>query len=163
MLKYPRAHRPLGLFVSCLLFCLAVGPAARAGNDWRAIDPVELALKAPVVEKEADAETLFWEVRMANEADSMTGEVHTVLRHYVRIKIFTERGRESQSRVDIPFGKFFGRDVKVSDIAGRTIKPDGSSVELKKNDIFERTVQKTSGLKLKVKSFALPGVEPGTI
>ncbi len=164
MLNYPRAHRPLGLFVVCLLCCLAaVGPAraGAGGNEWRPIEPAQLALKTPVVEKDADAEAFFWEVRVADEVDGSTPR--TVLNHYLRIKIFTERGRESQSRVDIPFGKVFGREFKISDIAARTIKPDGSIIELKKEDIFERTIQKVSGVKLKVKTFAMPGVEPGAI
>ena len=37
----------------------------------------------------------------------------TVLRHYVRIKVFTERGRESQSKIDIPFLS----NWKIQDIA----------------------------------------------
>src|SRR6185503_17824213 len=61
------------------------------------------------------------------------------------------------------FGKLYGSEVKIKDIAARTIKPDGSIVELKKEDIYERTVVKGSGLKYKAKSFAMPAVEPGCI
>ena len=86
-----------------------------------------------------------------------------MLQHYVQIKIFNDRGRESQSKIDIFAPKVGGREVKITDIAARTIKPDGSIVELKKEDIFERTVVKASGLKVKAKSFAMPGVEPGAI
>ncbi|MCA1615542.1 MAG: DUF3857 domain-containing protein [Acidobacteria bacterium] len=146
----------------CLLVALALAPAAFAGDgDWKPIDPAHLAMKAPAVEKDADAEAIFWEVRVADEVEG--GSPRTVLKHYVRIKIFTERGRESQSKIDIPFGNVFGREFKINDIAGRTIKPDGTIVELKKEDIFERTTQKASGLKLKVKTFAMPSVEPGSI
>lgn len=134
---------------------------ARGDKDWKPIDPAELALAAPTVEKDADAEALFWEVKVADEAEG--GDPRTVLKHYVRIKIFNERGRESQSKVDILAPKVGSREIKINDIAGRTIKPDGTVVELKKEDIFERTVVKTSGGKVKAKSFALPGVEPGSI
>ena len=82
-----------------------------------------------------------------------------MLNHYLRIKIFTERGRESQSRIDIPYLNSWS----IKDIAARTIKPDGTIVELKKEDVFERTIVKSSGLKIKAKSFAMPGVEPGAI
>jgi hypothetical protein len=141
-----------------LVLLIFVAATALAGdNDWKPVDPAALALKAPVVEKEADAEALFWEVRVADEAEG--GDPRTVLTHYIRIKIFTERGRESQSKIDIAY---LG-NVKIKDIAGRTIKADGSIVELKKEDIFERTIVKVSGLKMKAKSFALPGVEPGSI
>src|SRR5688500_5493589 len=150
----------------CLLAALAAALAPRAAGargdkDWRPVDPADLTLPAPTVERDADAEALFWEVKVADEADG--GDPRTVLHHYVRIKIFNERGRESQSKVDILAPKFGGREIKINDIAGRTIKPDGTIVELKKEDIFERTVVKTGGLKVKAKSFAMPSVEPGSI
>src|SRR6476619_1546336 len=101
---------------------------------------------------------LFWEVRMD---DNPEGDL--IFTHYLRVKVFTERGRESQSKIDLLYGKLYGSEIKISDIAGRTIKPDGSIVELKKEDIFDRTVVKTSGLKYKARSFAMPAVEPGCI
>jgi hypothetical protein len=113
---------------------------------------------APVVEKDADAEAIFWEVKVNDDPD---GDL--IFTHYIRIKVFTERGRESQSKIDIPFGNFFGSNIKIQDIAARTIKPDGSIVELQKSDVFERTVVKGSGVKVKVKSFAIPGLEPGSV
>jgi hypothetical protein len=153
MRSIPRFLLPL-LFL-CL--SLVVPTAVFAGDEWRQVDPSELALKAPLVEKDADAEALFWEVRLSDEVDG--GTPRTVLRHYVRIKVFTERGRESQSKIDIPFLS----NWKIQDIAARTIKPDGSFVELKKDDVLERTIEKSSGVKIKAKSFAMPGVEPGSI
>ncbi|HEX6182885.1 MAG TPA: DUF3857 domain-containing protein, partial [Pyrinomonadaceae bacterium] len=164
-MKFAPALRlgPSLALAACLcLAALAAAPASAAfGPDWKPIDPSHLAMKAPVVEKDADAEVIFWEVRVADE---MNGSVpRTVLTHYVRIKIFTERGRESQSRVDILAPKIFGREIKINDIAGRTIKPDGSIVELKKEDIYERDVVKASGVKVKAKTFAMPAVEPGAI
>jgi hypothetical protein len=131
-------------------------PAVFAEN-WRPIDPADLALKAGVVEKDADAEAIFWEVKVADEFEG--GSLRTVFNHYLRIKIFTERGRESQSRIDIPYLNSWS----IKDISARTVKPDGSIVELKKEDVFERTIVKANGLKIKAKSFAMPGVEPGAI
>jgi hypothetical protein len=133
-------------------------PATAAFEDWKPVDPAELSLKTPTVEKEADAEGLFWEVRIDDNPD---GDL--IFNHYLRVKVFTERGRESQSKIDLPFGNLYGREVKINDIAARTIKPDGSIVELKKEDIFERTIVKVSGLKVKARSFAMPSVEPGCI
>ena len=145
-------------FLLISLCLTAVLPlSAIAGDDWKPIDPAELALKAPLVEKDADAEALFWEVRVADEVDGDT--VRTVLTHYVRIKIFTERGRESQSKIDIPFLS----NWSIKDIAARTIKPDGSIVEIKKSDILERTIVKAGGRKIKAKSFAMSAIEPGAI
>jgi hypothetical protein len=153
------------LYALCLLAAMAFASAspasARGDKDWKPIDPAQLALTAPVVEKDADAEVLFWEVRVSYEDSG--GDPGTILNHYVRIKIFNERGRESQSKIDIFAPKFRGREFKIKDIAARTIKPDGTIVELKKEDVFERDVIKTSGLKVKAKSFAMPSVEAGSI
>ncbi|HEU4506743.1 MAG TPA: DUF3857 domain-containing protein [Pyrinomonadaceae bacterium] len=125
-----------------------------AGEEWRPLEPAELALKAPKVEPNADAEAIFWDIRVDDG-----GYSDLVLSHYVRIKIFNERGREKHSKMDIPYVN----GVKIKDIAARTIKADGSIVELLKDDIIEKTVVKANGLKLKTKTFAFPGIEPGAI
>src|SRR5918911_3818508 len=154
MLSRPPFPRYLCLLVSTLLLCLAAMPAF-AGDDWRPVTSAELALKTPKVEKDADAEAIFWEVRVD---DSDTTDL--VFNNYIRIKIFTERGRESQSKIDIvPFRA----NARIRDVSGRTIRPDGSIVELKKEDVFEKTIVKAGDLKLKGKTFAMPGVEPGAI
>ena len=145
------------LLLLCIAFCLVTFNAATAltvGDEWRPLDPAELALKTSTVEKDADAEALFWEVRLD---DSQLEEFS--LKNYIRIKVFTERGKESQSRVELPF---IG-STRIKDIAARVIKPDGSILEMKKDDVLEKTIVNASGLKLKAKSFVLPGVEPGTI
>jgi len=127
---------------------------AAAGEDWRPIEAADLALKAPVVEPNADSEAIFWDIRVDDG-----GENDLVLSHYVRIKIFNDRGREKYSKIDIPYVN----GVKIKDIAARTIKSDGSIVELVKNDIIEKTVIKANGLKLRTKTFAFPGIETGAI
>src|SRR5688500_20151495 len=104
--------------------------AAVAGEDWRPLDASDLALKAALVESSADAEALFWDIRIDDG-----GQNDLVLSHYVRIKIFTERGRENHSKIDIPYIS----GVKIKDVAARTIKPDGTIVELAKEDIIEKT------------------------
>ncbi len=83
----------------------------------------------------------------------------TVLYHYLRIKVFNQRGCEAQGTQDIPYS---GKRT-ISDIAGRTIKPDGTILELKKDAIFRRDIVKAGGLKVRAMSFAMPAVEPGVI
>ena len=51
----------------------------------------------------------------------------------------------------------------MDNVAARTVRADGSTVELKKSDIYERTVVKANDLKVKVKSFAMPALDRGTI
>ena len=157
-MRFPSAlTRSLIAFAALSIF-LAAPVLAVSDKDWKPVEPSELALKEPVVEKDADAEAIFWDVRVD---DSDEGSL--VFNHYLRVKIFNERGKEAFSKVDIPFGKIFGREVKIKDIAARTIKSDGTIIELNAKDIFEREVLRTSGVKQKVKSFALPGIEPGVI
>ena len=149
----------------CLIFFLVLialilvsrvnSPSVLAGGDeWRPVDPADLALKAAIVEPNADAEAIFWEISIDD-----AGADDLVLSHYVRIKIFSERGRDAHSTMEIPFIN----GMKIKDIAARTIKTDGSIIELAKDDILERTVVKLSGLRLRTKSFALPGIELGAI
>ncbi|MBK6798726.1 MAG: DUF3857 domain-containing protein [Acidobacteria bacterium] len=122
-------------------------------KEWRAIEPAQLGLKAPVVDKDADAEALLWEVYV-NDA-----EMNTEYLHFLRIKVFTQRGVESEGKIDLPY--FPG--TKIQDVAGRTVKPDGTVVELKKDSVFDREIVKFGKLKVKAKSFAMPAVEPGAI
>lgn len=145
------------LLVVAVCFGLCTFGQVWAGDEWRAIDPAELSSKTAVVEKDADAEALFWDVRVSDEVEG--NDVRTVLTHYIRIKIFTERGRESQSKVDIPYLS----NWQITDIAARTVTPDNRIILLKKEDVFERSIVRSSGLKIKAKSFSMPGVEPGSI
>jgi len=136
-------------FLLFLLFSQSI-----SAQEWRPVTPQELAQKAPVVEPDADAEAIFWETRIDDSSQSNLKRIS-----YVRVKIFTERGREKFSKVDIPYVK----GMKVKDVAARVIRPDGTVVELPEKDIFEREIIKTEGHKVKAKSFAVPNIEPGVI
>ena len=50
-----------------MIYFLASAQAQVQG--WKPIDPAHVALKAPVVEKDADAEGIFWEVYFRDEFD----------------------------------------------------------------------------------------------
>ncbi|HEX8116429.1 MAG TPA: DUF3857 and transglutaminase domain-containing protein, partial [Pyrinomonadaceae bacterium] len=144
----------LALLLS-LLFTTAVAAADDKKKElWKPLPASDLRPSEPVVEKDADAEALFWEV--------VIGDQHYMeasFSNYVRIKVFNERGRDKQSKVELPYYSW----DQIKDIAARVNRPDGTVVELRKEDIFDRTAVKTSGLKVKVKAFALPGVEPGSV
>jgi len=107
-----------------------------------------------MVEPDADAEALLWEMRID---DSSSEDLD--MWHYVRVKIFTERGREKFSKFDIPFVK----GTKIKNLTARVIRKDGTIVEVAEADIFEREIIRASGLKVKAKSFAVPNIEPGVI
>ncbi len=92
-------------------------------------------------ESDADAEAIFWEVRVDDASEEM------VMKHYVRVKVFNKRGREKYSKVDIPYIK----GAKIKNIMARVIKPDGSTVELAKTDVFDREIAKADKVKIKAK------------
>ncbi len=146
----PAKLRLLVLFVVCLSMTIA----SHAQVEWRPVSPAELAMTEPKVEKDADAEAIFWETRMDDRKLSKL-----TISHYVRVKIFNERGRERFSKLDIPFMK----GKKIEDVAARVIKADGSIVELQPSDIFEREIAKQGKARVLAKSFAVPGIEPGAI
>lgn len=152
---FPVAVSCRGLLVSagvCLVLALACQVAA--AQAWQPVTPEELAMTEPKVEKGADAEAIFWETRLDDRKLS-----RLTVSHYVRLKIFTERGREKFSKVEIPFMK--GKTVE--DVAARVIRPDGSIVNLAPSDIFEQELIRAGKARVMAKSFAVPGIAPGVI
>jgi hypothetical protein len=139
------------------MFLLATLCGAAFAVEWRPIDPSEIAQKTPRVDPAADAEAIFWDVRIEDKFDG--NGLSLTMNHYIRIKIFTERGKEQFATVEIP--RIGGRDI--SGVAARTIKADGTIVELKKDSIFDRELAQAKHLKLRGKTFALPNVEVGDI
>jgi hypothetical protein len=141
---------PLYPFLILLLFW----QTAFSQIEWREVTPAELQMKTPKVEADADAEAIFWEVRLDDKkSDRLSYD------HYVRIKIFTERGGGRFSKFEIPFTK----GKKVEGVAARVIKPDGTVVSLNPQDIFEREIVRAGKIKINAVSFAVPGIEPGVI
>jgi hypothetical protein len=141
----------------CLSLALIATSAQLFAVDWLPVTAEELALKTPRVEANADAEALFWEIRVA---DSHVNQMYlNSVSHYVRLKIFTERGAKEFSTVNVDY---FG-DAKIHSVIGRTIQPDGSIQELARDAVFDRVLVKGRGLKVHLKSFVMPGVRPGSI
>lgn len=141
-----------------LVTCVVLGLLSRcvASADWRPVDPADLALKKSRVDPNADAEALFREVHISNVQRGVSYP-ENIVSEYVRLKIFTDRGKES-GNVQIPF---FGK-TRTYDVQGRTIHPDGSIVELGRDAIFSKVLQK-KGYQTKVVTFTMPAVETGSI
>lgn len=143
-------------FVFALLLVAGAEPSVRS-SSWKPVDPAELALAAPKIDPAADVEILLWEVRITNEQEG--GEIRSNHEQYLRVKIFTDRGRDAFARVDIPY---LGH-VRVSGVEARAVKPDGTTTELNEADVHERDIVRAGGVKVKAVSFGLPGVERGGI
>lgn len=146
--------RPKQICLLVLLFAFSMVPVLAFGDEWRPISPAEMQMKSPKVEPDADAEAIFWEIRIDDSATDRLTESN-----YVRVKIFTERGREKYSKIDISYVK----GVKIKDLMARVIKPDGTIVEVAQTEIFDREIAKLDKTKVKSKSFAVTGIEPGVI
>ena len=149
---------PRLLLIVCTISALMLRAAPAGAAEWKPIDPAHLALTKPKVDPAADAEALLWEVRVADDLDSY-GNPSTSYSHYIRVKVFTDRGRDAFATVDIPY--FSG--IAVTSVAARTVRADGTIVELKGSDIYERTIVKMNDLRVKTKSFAVPALERGVI
>jgi hypothetical protein len=147
-----------------LAFILSAAPFSFSQTEvpidvaWLPITDAERNMKAPMVEKDAGVEALFWRVHVRDEL--MGGQdLRRVMYHYVRLKIFDEKGKEKASTIEIPIGD----KSAIFSLYGRTVKADGTELELKKDSVFERDVVRSGRTRYKVKSFAMPGVEPGAI
>ena len=133
-------------------------PAPPEFVSWLPIAPAEQQMKSPVVDPNAGAEVLTWRVHVVDELLS-NSDLQRVLYHYVRLKIFDEKGVEKAATIDLTYG---GRTA-ILEVSGRTVKADGSIVELDRKSVYKRDLVRAGGRKLKAVSFAMPGVEPGAI
>ncbi len=161
-----RAPRVFGLAIFTIAAIFS-GTSARAQQrtiappefqNWLPVTDADRQLKAPLVEKDAGAEVLQWRVHVVDELLSNT-DFQRVFYHYVRLKIFDEKGKEKAATIDLTYGD----KRNILDVAGRTIKSDGTIVELDKKAVFKRDLVRAGRLTRKAVSFAMPGVEPGAI
>src|SRR5438874_6465911 len=148
---------PIPILLTLLPLSLCVPATHAFADSWGNVSPADLALKQGRVEADADAEVLEWEIQITDEWSGSAIKSSETQRQ--RIKIFNERGRDAYTRIDIPYLK----GSQVSDVAARTIRPDGTVLTVKKDAILDRTVLKSGGMKIQNKSIAMPGVEAGCI
>jgi transglutaminase-like putative cysteine protease len=138
--------------ICALLFVLAL-PLVRttpAKDEWPPISQEELAMKNNPASPDAHAMILYREVT--------TNDPESFETNYERIKIFAEEGKK-YGDIEIPFVKG-ASDVK--DIRARTVRADGSVANFE-GKTFEKLIVKASGLRVSVKAFSLPDVQPGCI
>jgi hypothetical protein len=127
--------------------------------SWLPITDAQRNLQSASVEKDAGAEILIWRVHVVDELLGNNADLQRVFYHYVRLKVFNEKGKEDTSTIDLTYRDPGG----ILDVSGRTIKPDGTVLELDKKSIYRREVERAGRVREKAVSFAMPGVEPGAI
>ncbi len=140
-------------FISILVFAHA--SANQCAANWRPVTPQELKMTAAALGiPDADAAILFREGELN---DTYTDG--TSLKVYIRIKTFNDRGRRS-AEIQLPYRVELGR---ISDVQARTIRPDGSMVEVESRDVFDKILLKTNHGIWRAKVFTMPAVEAGAI
>lgn len=139
---------PLGAVV---VLCALLAPGARAvAQDWPPVTDQEKALTDCPRQPGAAAVVLYRE-------EVVSHRTWTVSCFY-RLKVLTPAGRE-RANIEIPVYKGW---YKVADMKARVVRPDGTAAPYK-GRVFEKTVLRAGGIRVTVKSFALPDVEIGSI
>lgn len=134
---------------SALLLCLLLAAPASA-QDFAPISAEELQLKDNPLRPGDSAMVLAREMH--------TDDTKSTETHYVRLKVFNEKGR-SYADVTIPYYK---TDFRITDLKARTVQPDGKVIEFK-GEPFDQLIVKTRRVRLNAKKFVLPDVQPGSI
>jgi hypothetical protein len=126
-----------------------------AGDEfkWAPIAAGDWSLKADSTKGIRHALMLFEKVTRDD-----TGELYE-LEIYRRFKIFDAEGRK-WGDFNIPY---VHKKQKVTALRGRTVQADGREFALAPDQIFEKDVIKAKGIKIKQKSFSLPGINDGCI
>lgn len=150
---------------SALLLLLSISPIFRLAaqtvppimSSWAPVTDADKQANSSTIDPEAGVEALFWRVYVSDEWRG--DELLRVTHNYIRLKVFNEKGKADAStiNIDIP------RDSGIPFLHGRTIKADGTIIDLKRDAVFERDLTRAGGIKRRVKSFAMPAVEPGAI
>jgi hypothetical protein len=124
--------------------------APLSAQKWPDVTAEETALKDCPGQPGAAAVCLYRE----EVEDFDRGET----RIFRRIKILTAAGRD-WANIEIPFPKGY---YKIKGLEARVVPPDGAPVPFT-GEVFEKTALRGRGLRVAVKTFALPDIEPGAI
>lgn len=128
---------------------IAAGAGRAAAQSWPPVTDEEKALKDCPQLPGAPAVLLYREETTSHKTWTTAA--------YYRLKILTPAGRE-YGNIEIP--GFYG--WKATDLGARVVRPDGTAVPYS-GPVFEKTVLRSGGIKVTVKTFALPDVEVGSI
>ena len=140
------------LVVAVLAFGIFRATEAKASVSFPPIAPEELKMTSEPLAPGAPAIILY---RQVDRDDSGTS---TRQDEFIRIKILTEEGRK-YADVEIPF---FKESQDITNIHGRTIRPDGSTAEIS-GKVYEKNLVKGRGVQYLAKTFTMPDVQVGSI
>ena len=141
---------PVAIFGLCLL--LGGGATAHAAK-WDPVAPADLAATESAWSPGAAAEVLLSSHELSQTANG------THVEQYFRVKIFNQAGVERLSKRAIESSE----QENISAVAARVVKPDGSTVELAKEHIFETVETKVGSAKRTRTSLAFPDLGVGDV
>jgi len=141
-------------YLICIMVLIVSAPLVQAVKKFEFTQPTqdELQITMNPLGRDEGAMILLREIILNETYEQDWYEEH------VRIKIFSTKGLE-HATVEIPSFKKF----EITKIKGRTIRKDGSIVELTDANIFEKQWSKGKKEKVLAKTFTFPGAEPGCI
>jgi hypothetical protein len=146
--------------VLVILLALLSWPVSRASaaNDWEPVTDAEKSMKSNPLDPGAGAVVLFKRGEVAIlEKSSLFWT--TRIRTYVRIKVFTDAGRDA-ANISVEAPKW----IRMSNVDGRTILPSGEIVPLDSSKVFRgKSYQSGKNFAVVDTSFTFPSVEPGAI
>ncbi len=154
-----------GLRITALLLALASFTlpchAGLLSNDWPELPQEDRDQTAPSVDPNANAEILLFDVYVRegtlNERAVESGGLY--YSYFLRMKAFTAEGVEKILRYKISLDT----RALTPEFAGRVIQPDGTIILLDKKDIQESKSVNRCGVEVSSRSFAMPGLVPGSI
>lgn len=135
------------------VFCsLSIAPElpAQLPDTWQGIPKDDLALKDNPANPGSSA--------MILERQVYTDDEKRIQTEWLRIKVLTEEGR-AYADVEIPY---LAKGTTIEGIRGRTVRPNGSVIPFD-GTTFDKVVAKYRRLLYEAKTFALPGVEVGSV
>ncbi len=152
-MRYERSTPGAGVAWGLLLLLGSWSPIEAQFPD---VTASELALDAFPGEPRAPAIEIYRKGEL-QLMDPSRQRMSSLLRVERRVKILTEEGRDEFSDFAIRHSRF----LRLTDLEGRTVQPDGSTVALDASSIFQETVSEKS--KWYITKAAFPAVQIGSI
>lgn len=146
-----RAAAVLAVFLSSLPLALAA--TRPAAPSWEPVSAADLTSTASFWQPDADLEYLFWRVKFLPAKSGVSVQTQ------IRAKIYTARGVEKAGQFAIEAEG----EARLFGLAARVVKPDGTAIELRREDFNEVEVAKLGRRRIRETRFAFPNLQPGDV
>ncbi len=138
------------LLIIVFLVCLSLRASAKE-LTWEPVTATDWEVNEDTLAEKHGAIMIIEKIE-ADEADLINRKCYVTI--YRRIRILNPEARK-WGDVLIPY---IAKHQKIENIQGRTLLRDGREIPLAKEQIFDKEIFTAEGLKIKQKSFSLPGL-----